>query len=187
MRRRRRPVCSCGQVHRPVSFELRLRVPPRAIERDRLEAAQQAGVDGALVVDYPPEECESFAGLVRSHGMDLIFLLAPTSSDARIAQVARLASGYLYYVSLKGVTGAGHLDLTEVGEKIPHIRRATKLPVGVGFGIRDAATAKAVAKFADAVVIGSAIIQQMEAAPPGEQVQYAGRFLQGIRAALDAK
>ena len=152
-----------------------------------VEEAQQAGVDGALVVDYPPEECEAFAALVRGRGMDLIFLLAPTSSDARIAQVARLASGYLYYVSLKGVTGAGHLDLTEVAEKIPRIRLATKLPVGVGFGIRDAATAKAVAKFSDAVVIGSAIIQEMEAAPAGEQVLRAGRFMQGIRAALDEK
>lgn len=152
-----------------------------------VEEAQQAGVDGALVVDYPPEECEAFAALVRGRGMDLIFLLAPTSSDARIAQVARLASGYLYYVSLKGVTGAGHLDLTEVAEKVPRIRRETKLPVGVGFGIRDAATAKAVAKFADAVVIGSAIIQEMEAAPAGEQVLRAGRFMQGIRAALDEK
>jgi tryptophan synthase alpha chain len=151
------------------------------------DEAQRAGVDGVLVVDYPPEECESFAALVRSHGMDLIFLLAPTSSDARIAQVAQLASGYVYYVSLKGVTGAGHLDLTEVGEKIPRIRSQTKLPVGVGFGIRDAATARAVAQFADAVVIGSAIIQQMEVAPAGEQVLRAGRFVQGIRAALDAK
>ena len=152
-----------------------------------VEEAQQAGVDGALVVDYPPEECESFAALVRGHGMDLIFLLAPTSSDARIAQVARLASGYLYYVSLKGVSGTGHLDLAEVAEKISRIRRQTALPVGVGFGIRDAATARAVAKFADAVVIGSAIIQRMEAAPEGEQVPHAGRFMQGIRAALDAK
>jgi tryptophan synthase alpha chain len=148
--------------------------------------AQQAGVDGVLVVDYPPEECQSFAGLVRSHGMDLIFLLAPTSSDARMAQVAKLASGYLYYVSLKGVTGAGHLDLAEVAEKIPRIRRQTTLPVGVGFGIRDAATARAVAQFADAVVIGSAIIQEMEAAPAGEQVLRAGRFMRGIREALDA-
>ncbi|HUX26474.1 MAG TPA: tryptophan synthase subunit alpha [Burkholderiales bacterium] len=152
-----------------------------------VEQAEQVGVDGVLVVDYPPEECESFAGLVRSHGMDLIFLLAPTSSDARIAQVAELASGYVYYVSLKGVTGAGHIDLTEVAEKIPRIRSKTKLPVGVGFGIRDAATAKAVAQFADAVVIGSAIIQQMEAAPAGEQLSCAGSFLQGIRAALDAR
>ena len=115
-----------------------------------------------------------------------IFLLAPTSDDARIAQVAKLAGGYLYYVSLKGVTGAGHLDLAEVAAKLPLIRRATRLPVGVGFGIRDAATARAVAEFADAVVIGSAIIQQIEAAPAGEQLRYAGRFMQEIRTALDA-
>ena len=151
-----------------------------------VDAARQAGVDGVLVVDYPPEECASFAALVRSRGMDLIFLLAPTSSDARIALVAGLASGYLYYVSLKGVTGSGNLDLTEVAQRIPHIRRETKLPVGVGFGIRDATTAKAVAQHADAVVIGSAIIQEMEAAPAGQQVSRAGAFLQGIRAALDA-
>jgi tryptophan synthase alpha chain len=152
-----------------------------------VDEAQQAGVDGVLVVDYPPEECESFAGLVRSHGMDLIFLLAPTSSDARMARVAKVASGYLYYVSLRGVTGAAHLDLADVAEKILRIRRETKLPVGVGFGIRDAATARAVAQFSDAVVIGSAIIQEMEAAPAGEQIQRAGRFMQGIRHALDAK
>jgi tryptophan synthase alpha chain len=152
-----------------------------------VDEAQQAGVDGVLVVDYPPEECASFAGLVRSHGMDLIFLLAPTSSDARMAQVGALASGYLYYVSLKGVTGAAHLDLADVAEKIRRLRRQTKLPVGVGFGIRDAATATAVAKFADAVVIGSAIIQQMEAAPAGEQVLHAGKFMHTIREALDTK
>jgi len=150
-----------------------------------VEAAREAGVDGVLVVDCPPEECESFADLARSHGIDLIFLLAPTSDDARIAQVAKLASGYLYYVSLKGVTGAGHFDLADVAAKLPHIRRATRLPVGVGFGIRDAATARAVAEFSDAVVIGSAIIQQMEAAPAGEQLRYASRFMQEIRTALD--
>lgn len=152
-----------------------------------VDEARQAGVDGVLVVDYPPEECEEFAGLVRSHGMDLIFLLAPTSNDARIAQVVALASGYIYYVSLKGVTGAGNLDLAEVARKISQIRRQTKLPVGVGFGIRDAATARAVAQLADAVVIGSAIIQQMEAAPAGEQVLRAARFVRAIRQALDAK
>lgn len=161
--------------------------PIEAMSADRfVKEAQQAGVDGVLVVDYPPEECASFAELVRGHNMDLIFLLAPTSSDARIAQVAKLASGYLYYVSLKGVTGAGHLDLADVAEKIPRIRKRTNLPVGVGFGIRDAATAKAVAAFADAVVIGSAIIQQMEVAPAGEQVLHASRFMRTIRMALDA-
>jgi tryptophan synthase alpha chain len=162
--------------------------PIEAMGTERfVDEAQQAGVDGVLVVDYPPEECAAFAELVRSHEMDLIFLLAPTSSDARMAEVAKLASGYLYYVSLKGVTGAGHLDLAEVAEKIPRIRRQTKLPVGVGFGIRDAATARAVAAFADAVVIGSAIIQQMESAAAGEQVARAGSFMRTIRAALDAR
>jgi len=162
--------------------------PIEAMGMERFVAeAQQAGVDGVLVVDYPPEECTAFAALVRSYDMDLIFLLAPTSTDARMALVAELASGYLYYVSLKGVTGAGHLDLAEVAEKIPRIRRQTDLPVGVGFGIRDAATACAVAQFADAVVIGSAIIQQMESAAAGEQVAQAGRFMLTIREALDAK
>ena len=162
--------------------------PIEAMGVDRFVGeAQRAGVDGVLVVDYPPEECAAFADLVRSSGMDLIFLLAPTSSDARMAQVAKLASGYLYYVSLKGVTGAAHLDLAEVAEKIARIRKQTDLPVGVGFGIRDAVTAKAVAEYADAVIIGSAIIQQMEAASFGEQVAQAGRFLLQIREALDAK
>jgi tryptophan synthase alpha chain len=104
-----------------------------------------------------------------------------------MAEVAKLASGYLYYVSLKGVTGAAHLDLTEVAEKIPRIRKQTDLPVGVGFGIRDAPTARAVAEFADAVVIGSAIIQQMESAAAGEEVARAEQFMRQIRAALDAK
>jgi tryptophan synthase alpha chain len=162
--------------------------PIEAMGTERFaKRAQEAGVDGVLVVDYPPEECAAFAALVRSHDMDLIFLLAPTSTDARMAEVAKLASGYLYYVSLKGVTGAGHLDLAEVAGMIPRIRQQTSLPVGVGFGIRDAATAKAVAEFADAVVIGSAIIQQMEAAAAGEQVAQAGRFILKIRQALDAK
>jgi tryptophan synthase alpha chain len=162
--------------------------PIEALGTERFAGeAERAGVDGVLVVDYPPEECASFVDLVRGHGMDLIFLLAPTSSDARVAQVARLASGYLYYVSLKGVTGAAHLDLAEVAQNMARIRRQTKLPVGVGFGIRDAATAKAVGGIADAVVIGSAIIQEMEAAPAGEQVRHAATFVRGVREALDAK
>jgi tryptophan synthase alpha chain len=171
----------------PIERYDQLHAAPTAGDSAFIHDASAAGVDGVLVVDYPPEECASFAGLVRSHDMDLIFLLAPTSGDARMAQVAKLASGYLYYVSLKGVTGAGHLDLAEVAAKIPQIRKQTKLPVGVGFGIRDAATARAVAAFADAVVIGSAIIQKMEAAPAGEQVRHAGKFMRGIREALDAK
>ncbi len=161
--------------------------PIEAMGADRfVEGAGRAGVDGVLVVDYPPEECASFSSLVRSHGMDQIFLLAPTSSDARMAEVAALASGYLYYVSLKGVTGSAQLDLADVAEKILRIRRHTKLPVGVGFGIRDAATAKAVARFADAVIIGSAIIEKLEQARAGEQISSAGGFMREIREALDS-
>ncbi|MBS1178815.1 MAG: trpA, partial [Proteobacteria bacterium] len=95
--------------------------------------AAEAGVDGVLVVDYPPEECEAFAANLRAHGLDPIFLLAPTSTDARIRQVGRLASGYVYYVSLKGVTGAGHLDTAGVAAMVPRIRAQVTVPVGVGF------------------------------------------------------
>ncbi|HEY9207732.1 MAG TPA: tryptophan synthase subunit alpha, partial [Acidovorax sp.] len=97
--------------------------------------AAAAGVDGVLVVDYPPEECEAFAASLRAHGMDLIFLLAPTSTDERMAQVARVASGYVYYVSLKGVTGSGALDTSAVEQMLPRIRQHVQIPVGVGFGI----------------------------------------------------
>ncbi|MDF1483698.1 tryptophan synthase subunit alpha [Ramlibacter sp. H39-3-26] len=148
--------------------------------------AAAAGVDGVLIVDYPPEECAAFAATLKTHGLDLIFLLAPTSTDARIAQVARLASGYVYYVSLKGVTGAGHLDTAAVEQMLPRIRAHVHIPVGVGFGIRDAATATAVGRVADAVVIGSRIIELIEKAPPGQAAQAAGAFLLGIRQALDA-
>ena len=110
-----------------------------------VDAAAAAGVDGVLVVDYPPEECEAFASRLKAKGLDLIFLLAPTSTEARMRDVGRIATGYVYYVSLKGVTGAGHLDTTAVAEAVPRIRAHVTVPVGVGFGIRDAVTAKAVA------------------------------------------
>ena len=106
-----------------------------------ITAAREAGVDGLLVVDYPPEECEAFAARLKAADMDLIFLLAPTSTDKRMQQVGRIASGYVYYVSLKGVTGAGHLDTAAVAAMLPRIRAHVSVPVGVGFGIRDAATA----------------------------------------------
>jgi tryptophan synthase alpha chain len=147
--------------------------------------AQAAGVDGVLVVDYPPEESEAFATLVRKHGMDLIFLLAPTSTESRIENVAKLASGYVYYVSLKGVTGSGALDIADVESNLARIRSRLSLPLGVGFGIRDAASARAVARVADAVVIGSRIIQEMEEAGTAAAVDRAGAFVSGIRAALD--
>ena len=149
-------------------------------------AASAAGADGAIVVDYPPEECADFAAAMRSAGLDLIFLLAPTSTPERIAQVAQYGSGFSYYVSLKGVTGAGNIDPADVAAKLAPIRAHVKLPIGVGFGIRDGATARAVAEVADAVVIGSRIIQEIEEAPSGQEVAAVRTFVSGIRAALDA-
>ena len=138
-----------------------------------------------LVVDYPPEECEDFAASLKAHGLDLIFLLAPTSTDRRMAQVARIASGYVYYVSLKGVTGAGTLDTGAVEAMLPRIRQHVKIPVGVGFGIRDAASACAVGRVADAVVIGSRILQLIATLPRDQVVGAARGFLAEIRSALD--
>jgi tryptophan synthase alpha chain len=148
--------------------------------------AAQAGVDGLLIVDYPPQECEVFAAQVRSHGMDLIFLLAPTSTDERIAQVAQIASGYVYYVSLKGVTGSGALDTAAVQAMLPRIRKHLHLPLGVGFGIRDAATARTIAGVADAVVIGSKIIQLIDNLPRAQVATTAKNFLQEVRLAMDS-
>lgn len=147
--------------------------------------AAAAGVDGVLVVDYPPEECRDFAQRLKAAGLDLIFLLAPTSTEERMAQVAELASGYVYYVSLKGVTGAGHLDTASVEAALPRIRRHVKIPVGVGFGIRDAQTAVAVSRVADAVVIGTKIIQLIEKLPRAEAIAECGRFLAEVRSALN--
>jgi tryptophan synthase alpha chain len=149
-------------------------------------AARETGVDGVIVVDYPPEECAEFAQLLARNDIDPVFLLAPTSSDKRIHEVARVGSGYIYYVSLRGVTGAAHLDLGEVTSRIPKIRAATKLPIGVGFGIRDAESARRVAETADAVVIGSRIIQEIESGNAEGAVARVKAFLKPIRQALDA-
>ncbi len=148
--------------------------------------AAQAGVDGVLVVDYPPEECEAFAAELKAAGLDLIFLLAPTSTDARMAQIAAVASGYVYYVSLKGVTGAGTLDTAAVEAMLPRIRQFVSVPVGVGFGIRDAVTASAIGKVADAVVIGTRIIQLIADQPRDKVVPVVAGFLREIRTALDS-
>jgi tryptophan synthase alpha chain len=151
-----------------------------------LQRAKEAGIDGVIVVDYPPEECAEFARAAKAHDIDPIFLLAPTSTEKRIHEVARCGSGYLYYVSLRGVTGASHLDLSEVSKRIPQIRAATDLPIGVGFGIRDAESARRVAATADAVVIGSRIIQEIEAGDAEDAPARVKRFLRPIREALDA-
>jgi tryptophan synthase alpha chain len=148
-------------------------------------AAKAAGVDGVIVVDYPPEECEPFAAMAQKAGIDPVFLLAPTSTDKRIEQVARVGSGYLYYVSLRGITGAANIDFSEISSRIPRIRAATRLPIGVGFGIRDAESARRVAQSADAVVIGSRIIQEIEAGAAEGAVARVKAFLQPIREALD--
>jgi tryptophan synthase alpha chain len=147
--------------------------------------ASEAGVDGVLIVDYPPEECEAFAADLRAHDRALLFLRAPTSTDERMQQVARVASGYVYYVSLKGVTGSGALDTDAVEAMLPRIRQHISTPVGVGFGIRDAATAKTIAKVSDAVVIGSKIIQLLEHQPRDQVAATAQQFLQEIRSAMD--
>jgi tryptophan synthase alpha chain len=147
--------------------------------------AVAAGVDGVLVVDYPPEECGGFASTLKAGGLDPIFLLAPTSSEARFAEVAEIGSGYIYYVSLKGVTGSGHLDLDAVTQRIPAIREKVRMPVGVGFGIRDGAAAARIAAVADAVVIGSRIIEEIENSPREEAAARVTTFLRGIRSAMD--
>lgn len=124
--------------------------------------AKLAGVDGVLTVDLPPEEAEEFLRVIRQQDLDPIFLLSPTSDDGRIEKICGAASGYVYYVAVKGVTGAGNLDVPSVSEKLKQIRALTDLPVGVGFGIKDAASASAIANIADAVVVGSALVQKVE-------------------------
>jgi tryptophan synthase alpha chain len=161
--------------------------PIEAMGVDRfVREAKAVGVDGVIVVDYPPEECADFAELTKKNGIDPIFLLAPTSTDGRIRQVAAVGSGYLYYVSLKGITGAGHLDISDVAAHLPKLRAASNLPIGVGFGIRDAASARKIAEIADAVVIGSRIIQEIESGSPDQAPARVKAFLAPIRAALDA-
>ncbi|MGB7181452.1 MAG: tryptophan synthase subunit alpha [Burkholderiaceae bacterium] len=151
-----------------------------------IEAARASGVDGLLVVDRPPEESADFARMVREAGMSPIFLVAPTSGDERIKAVAEVGSGYVYYVSLKGVTGAGHLDVDDVARHLQRIRRFIELPLGVGFGIRDAQTAAKIAEHADAVVIGTRIIQLLEEDPVDEGSQRVRNFIGDVREALDS-
>ncbi|MFT0534160.1 tryptophan synthase subunit alpha [Castellaniella hirudinis] len=154
-----------------------------------VDRATAAGVDGVLVVDYTPEESAEFAASLSAAGLDPIYLLAPTSTEARMADVARLARGYVYYVSLKGVTGAGNLDTDDVARHLAAIRCHVAIPVGVGFGIRDAASAARVAAHADAVVIGSKLIQVLESASrrdgPRAAVQAAAQWLAEVRQAID--
>ncbi len=149
--------------------------------------ARQAGVDGVLMVDSPPDACSDLTDCLVQHDIDPIFLIAPTTTSQRIAQITRVAHGFVYYVALKGVTGAGHLDTASVAAKLTQIRAHTALPVGVGFGIRDAATAQAMAAIADAVVVGSALVTRIAACAdqPDQVPVVAGTFLAELRAAID--
>lgn len=144
-----------------------------------------AGVDGVLTVDFPPEESHEAFGHLQRHGIDPIFLLAPTTRDERIAKIAKQARGYVYYVSLKGVTGAGNLDLTDIAQKMPHLRQHISLPIGVGFGIRDAATARAVSRLCDGVVVGSRIVQEIENSTEQSVIANVSRLVKELRSAVD--
>ncbi|HUX91105.1 MAG TPA: tryptophan synthase subunit alpha [Gallionellaceae bacterium] len=145
----------------------------------------EVGVDGVLTVDFPPEEShEAFAHL-QQHGIDPIFLIAPTTNEARVELVAKLARGYVYYVSLKGVTGAGNLDLSAIAQKIPQLRKHISIPIGVGFGIRDAATAHAVSALCDGVVVGSRIVQEIETSNEQEVLENVSRLVKELRLAID--
>lgn len=149
--------------------------------------AKEAGVDGVLTVDLPPEEGSDLLRVLREQQLDPVFLLAPTSTDDRVRRICQSASGFVYYVSLKGVTGAATLDVASVKDKLAMIRRHTQLPIGVGFGIRDAASAAAVAQVADAVVVGSAVVKLFErhAAEPARIAPAVHELVAGMRAAMD--
>ncbi|MFP1683916.1 tryptophan synthase subunit alpha [Alloalcanivorax sp. C16-1] len=151
------------------------------------ETCVEVGVDGVLLVDLPPEECDEIGPLFKERGIDLIFLVAPTTTEARIARIAEAASGYLYYVSLKGVTGAASLNVEEVAARVETIRNLAQLPIGVGFGIKDAQSAQAVSRVADGVVVGSALVNQVaaHADEPMAISPAVSEILADMRAAMD--
>ncbi len=148
--------------------------------------ASEAGVDGVLTVDYPPEESADFIKSLQAHHVDSIFLLSPTTESSRIKLIVNQASGFLYYVSLKGVTGAANLDIENVTERVTEIRTLTNLPIGVGFGVRDAQTAKNVAKIADAVVVGSRMVHEIEQSTEENLVSNVTQLMMELRIAIDA-
>jgi tryptophan synthase alpha chain len=161
--------------------------PIEAMGVDKFTAlAKTSGVDGVLTVDYPPEECETFSNALMLSGMDSIFLLSPTTEPARTDLIVKQATGFLYYVSLKGVTGAANLDIEEVKSRVAEIRTKTSLPIGVGFGVKDAATAKLVAQIADAVVVGSRMVLAVETSTEENLIQNVSAVMQSLRAAIDA-
>ncbi|MES2501027.1 MAG: tryptophan synthase subunit alpha [Pseudomonadota bacterium] len=150
------------------------------------QLAKTAGIDGVITVDYPPEECKDFISQLQANGMDSIFLLSPTSDAARVELIVNQASGFLYYVSLKGVTGSANLDIEEVKSRVAEIRHKTNLPIGVGFGVKDSITAKNVAAFADAVVVGSRMVQAIENSNDDNLVENVSQLMMELRTAIDA-
>jgi tryptophan synthase alpha chain len=150
------------------------------------DAAKEAGIDGMLTVDYPPEESTEFNAMLKARDIDPVFLLSPTTDKARVDIIANQASGFIYYVSLKGVTGSKNLDIVEVADRVASIRLQTNLPIGVGFGVRDAETAKAVARVADAVVVGSRMVQEVEKSTAHNVVANLMALTAELRAAIDA-
>lgn len=152
------------------------------------QKASEAGVDGVLTVDLPPEESVEFAAIMKKYALDVIYLLAPTTEESRIEQVCEYGSGYVYYVSVKGVTGSAALDVNEVASKLEVIRRHTSMPVGVGFGIRDGASAAAVSKIADGVIVGSVLVNAIaeKANQPEEIAIDVAAILAQMRSAMDA-
>jgi tryptophan synthase alpha chain len=162
--------------------------PIEAMGRQKFtQAAKAAGVDGVLTVDYPPEECKDFIADLQANGMDSIFLLSPTSDAARVNLIVNQASGFLYYVSLKGVTGAANMDVEEVKTRVAEIRSKTNLPIGVGFGVKNAATAKKVAAFADAVVVGSRMVTTIEESNEDNLIANISALMHELRVAIDGK
>ena len=150
-----------------------------------VERAKVSDVDGIITVDYPPEECTQFTKLLKEKNIDSIFLLSPTSELDRVKLIIEQASGFLYYVSLKGVTGAANIDIEQVKSKVSMIRELTDLPIGVGFGVRDAATAKEVAKISDAVVVGSRMIQEIENSNKDNLIQNISKLMKELREAVN--
>jgi len=144
-------------------------------------------VDGVITVDYPPEESKEFVEKLKSKGIDSIFLLSPTTEDKRIKLIIEQATGFIYYVSLKGVTGSANIDIEQVTERVQNIKKYTKLPIGVGFGVRDANTAKEVALISDAVVIGSRIVQEIENSPPSEMIEKIKALMMDMKKAIEKK
>ena len=151
-----------------------------------IQLIKEAQIDGVITVDYPPEESREFVKKLNEQKIDSIFLLSPTTEDERIKLIAEQASGFLYYVSLKGVTGAANIDIKQVSEKVNNIKKYSDLPVAVGFGVRDADTAKSVAEISDAVVIGSRIVKEIEASEKNHIFSNVKKLVESMKNAIDS-